>query len=90
VKPIDIFPWDDHFKVGIPTIDQQHYRLVELLNQLAREVVFASQFSRLDEIFNDLLDYTIYHFQTEETIWETNFPNDLLQTEHKKSSSKLY
>ena len=84
MKPIDIFPWDDHFKVGIPLIDQQHYRLVELLNQLAREVVFEAQFSHLGEIFNALLDYTIYHFQTEETIWEKYFPNDVLQTQHKQ------
>jgi hemerythrin len=48
MKVIDIFPWDDHFNVGISKIDQQHQRLVELLNLLAREVVCDTKSSRLN------------------------------------------
>jgi diguanylate cyclase (GGDEF)-like protein/hemerythrin-like metal-binding protein/PAS domain S-box-containing protein len=84
MKVIDIFPWDDHFNVGISKIDQQHQRLVELLNLLAREVVCDTKSSRLNEIFNELLDYTIYHFQTEESIWAEYFSTDSMLTQHKE------
>jgi hemerythrin len=43
MKSIDIFPWDEHFKVGIDTIDKQHYRLVELLNQTCKRSCIGSQ-----------------------------------------------
>ena len=84
MKPIDIFPWDNHFNVGISAIDEQHCRLVELLNLLAQEVACESQSSKLNDIFTELLDYTIYHFQTEEIIWSEYFPNDSMLTQHKE------
>ncbi len=83
MKAIDIFPWDEHFNTGLATVDEQHHRLVELLNQLAREVAFKSDLSRLNEIFDELLDYTVYHFETEELIWAKYFVHDPMEKQHK-------
>jgi hemerythrin-like metal-binding protein len=84
MESIDIFPWDNHFNTGIVTIDEQHMRLVELLNTLARAVAFKSDDLRLNQIFDELLDYTVYHFKTEEAIWAEYFPHDSLEEEHKE------
>ncbi|GAB4214077.1 MAG: hypothetical protein Fur007_09590 [Rhodoferax sp.] len=75
-QAIDIFPWDDHFNTGIPEIDQQHRKLVELLNILASHVAFESAPRQLAQVFDDLVDYTVYHFQTEEAIWQRHFAGD--------------
>ncbi|MDD2760323.1 MAG: PAS domain S-box protein, partial [Methylomonas sp.] len=79
---IDIFPWDENFDTGLAEIDNQHRKLVALLNRLANHVAFGSDDLRLDEIFEDLLAYTLYHFQTEETIWREFLPGDPLEAKH--------
>lgn len=89
MESIDIFPWDDHFNTGISTIDEQHIRLVELLNLLARAVAFKSDDLYLNQIFDELLDYTVYHFDAEETIWGKYFPNDPMEEDHKAIHQKF-
>jgi len=32
---VEVFPWNKNFEVGVPLIDEQHQKLVELLNVLA-------------------------------------------------------
>ena len=66
---IDIFPWDDHFNTGLAEIDAQHRRLVALLNRLASQVASGADAGVLDGIFDELADYAVYHFNTEEAVW---------------------
>ena len=73
---IDIFPWDDNFDTGLPSIDAQHRKLVELLNKLASHVAFRSDPAQLGAVFDELSDYTVYHFETEEVIWHQYFAAD--------------
>ncbi|MCX6061635.1 MAG: bacteriohemerythrin, partial [Campylobacterales bacterium] len=82
MESIDIFPWDNHFNTGLSLVDEQHYRLVALLNQLARAVTFKSDDFHLNQIFDELLDYTVYHFKTEEAIWGKYFPQDSMLEDH--------
>lgn len=57
MNAIDIFRWDDNFNTGLPKVDEQHRRLVELLNVLASHVAFRSGTIELGRIFSDLTDY---------------------------------
>ena len=84
MKTIDIFPWNDNFNTGLPKIDEQHHRLVELLNLLASHVAYQSELPALNEVIDQLADYAVYHFQTEEAIWHQYLPEDLLETQHKQ------
>ncbi|WP_294961393.1 bacteriohemerythrin [Sulfurimonas sp.] len=84
MQSIDIFPWDDHFNTGLDTIDQQHCKLVEILNRFARYVIYNSNEEELETIFDELIDYTHYHFQTEEAIWEKHILLDSINEEHVK------
>lgn len=83
MNSIDIFPWNESFNTGVLQIDEQHRRLVELLNLLASNVAYQSDLPALNEIIEQLADYAVYHFQTEEAIWHQYIPEDL-ETQHKK------
>ena len=80
---IDIFPWNKNFDTGIDIIDEQHKKLVELVNLLAKHFAYQSNIQTLNTVFDQLTAYTIYHFQTEESIWHKYFANDELEIEHK-------
>jgi hemerythrin-like metal-binding protein len=80
---IDIFPWDDNFNTGLPIVDQQHRKLVDLLNQLASQVAFRNDLSQLNAVFDELSAYTVYHFETEEAIWHRYFADDVSEVKHR-------
>ena len=84
MNSIDIFPWNDNFNTGVPQIDEQHRRLVELLNRLASHVAYQADLPAINFVIDQLAEYAVYHFQTEEAIWHQNLPEDLLETQHKK------
>ncbi|MGB0720765.1 MAG: bacteriohemerythrin [Gammaproteobacteria bacterium] len=73
---LEIFPWDDNFATGIEEIDVQHKRLVELLNELVGHLAYQSPAPTLNEVFEELKDYTVVHFATEEKIWNKHFKDD--------------
>ncbi len=80
---VEVFPWNKNFEVGVPLIDEQHQKLVELLNVLAGHLAYQSDIPTLNNVFNDLAEYAIYHFQAEERIWHSFFPEDAWETKHK-------
>jgi diguanylate cyclase (GGDEF)-like protein/hemerythrin-like metal-binding protein/PAS domain S-box-containing protein len=83
VDAIDIFPWDDHFNTGLAEIDAQHRRLVALLNRLASQVAGGADALVLNGIFDELADYTVYHFNTEEAVWRTYLAGDPAEIGHR-------
>ncbi len=72
----EIFPWTANFETGIALIDEQHKRLVDILNQLAAHLANRSDEIKLNEIFEELADYADYHFKSEEKIWSEYFKDD--------------
>ncbi len=83
LKSVDIFPWHSHFNTGIAKIDEQHQKLIQLLNKLASYSAFHGDMQTLDNLFNQLADYAVYHFQTEEAIWHEYFQGSALEIKHK-------
>lgn len=63
------FEWDHRFETGLPTVDQQHHHLVDLVN-LAGDILLAGTSSEeeLQNLFAQLADYAIYHFNEEERL----------------------
>ena len=77
-KSLELFPWNANFETGISSIDQQHKILVKLINELARHLAIESDLLTLSTIFTKLTDYAVYHFNSEESVWEqflTNQPS---------------
>jgi diguanylate cyclase (GGDEF)-like protein/PAS domain S-box-containing protein/hemerythrin-like metal-binding protein len=82
MNSIDIFPWNENFNTSLGNIDEQHKKLAQLLNLLASHLAHQSELPALNLIFDELADYTVYHFQYEESIWHTYLPDDSMETEH--------
>jgi|GEM_PF-558417 len=81
----EIFPWDKNFETGITKIDEQHQVLVLILNKLAAHLANSSVVVELNKVFDELIDYTDYHFKTEEGIWSQHFQNDEWFLTHEKT-----
>jgi len=79
---IDIFPWDDNFNTGLPDVDEQHRKLVQLLNALASHVAFRKDPAGLGAVFDELTAYTVYHFETEEKLWGEYLAGDPSEAAH--------
>lgn len=82
INGIEVIPWNNDFNLGIPEIDQQHYKLVEIINQLAMNFICNKNIDLLT-IFDELIAYTQYHFYAEEKIWNQYFSNDMNDRAHK-------
>jgi diguanylate cyclase (GGDEF)-like protein/hemerythrin-like metal-binding protein len=63
------FQWGQQFATGLPEVDAQHKQLVDIINQfgslLSENVI---QIEDVDRLYNQLADYTVYHFQEEEKL----------------------
>jgi len=74
---MEAFRWDSCFLTGLPTVDEQHKYLVDLINQfgdllMRPEGASADQVERL---IGELKRYTIYHFQEEEALMRSKLAN---------------
>lgn len=80
------FKWDEDFITGVESIDEQHYKLVEIINDLLK-CSFDSEDGKLQKI-NDLhkrlTKYAIYHFNEEENLMESFFIDSRHLDIHKK------
>jgi len=83
LNSIDIFPWDDNFNTGLPKVDEQHKKLVQMLNLLASNIAYGTNIELLNRIFDEMAEYAVYHFETEEAIWHEYLTDDSAEIEHK-------
>lgn len=83
--------WKESFSIGIRVIDDQHRRLIEIINELYdAQRIGTSQFI-MNGVINRLEEYTIYHFKLEEEMQSLNlYPyfNEHIE-EHQEFIGKL-
>ena len=82
-----LIDWTDKMSVGVEEIDSQHKKLVDVINLLHDSLKTNSFKEELKTIFAELIDYTKYHFTTEEKIMEEAGYEDL--EVHKKQHQKF-
>lgn len=84
---MSMIEWSHEYSVGIPSIDNQHKRLIELINQLNQAMAEGESASIVADILQGLTDYTRYHFAYEEELFnQHSYP----QTEqHLKEHANL-
>ncbi len=66
---LEAFVWGSYFECGIPVIDEQHRRLVDLVNCLGEQMVEGN----LEALKNAVVEARAYvnlHCRTEEGIWQ--------------------
>ncbi len=79
--------WNDKMSVGIPRIDEEHKKLVAMLNELYDSVQAGHGKEALGKILDGLIAYTAGHFKHEEKLFaETGYPD---APAHKKEHDDL-
>lgn len=63
------FVWSEQFVTGIPMVDEQHHRLVDLINRYGK-LVTENRLARVDqeEALTALASYADYHFREEDAL----------------------
>ena len=61
--------WQDDLNTGIKVIDNQHRRIVEMINHLHDAMAHRDR-QEIGDILDELVDYTLSHFTFEESLME--------------------
>lgn len=64
--------WKDEYSVGIETIDDDHKKLLTLINNLQTAVYYPTGEAFERQALKDLVEYTKYHFEREEKMMLDN------------------
>jgi hemerythrin-like metal-binding protein len=79
--------WNDKLSVGVKAIDDDHKVLLGLANKLWDSITAERGKQVLDDILDELVKYTTYHFEREEQLFAyTSYPD---ASEHKKQHDDL-
>ncbi|WP_019554442.1 bacteriohemerythrin [Propionispira raffinosivorans] len=77
-----IVTWTDEFSVGIPKFDEEHKKLVTMINNLHAAMKEGRGKDTMEELLLGLTKYVNTHFSHEETLMaKYNYPN---YEKHKK------
>lgn len=61
-----LIEWKEEFETGVVKIDEQHKELIRLINQVHFEMAEGKEKSSLIILFEELFNYVMIHFATEE------------------------
>lgn len=64
--------WKDELSVGIGSIDDDHKKLLSLINNLQTAVYYPTGEAFERQALKELVDYTKYHFEREEKLMRDN------------------
>jgi hemerythrin len=82
-----LFIWNPTYETGIKSIDTQHKKLVDILNELYDTMGKGHAKEVLGRILDELIQYTVVHFATEERLFKLHGYPDYAA--HKKEHDDL-
>lgn len=62
---MSLIDWSDKFSVNVREIDEQHRKLINLINTLHGAMKAGKSVGVIAEVLQELAEYTDYHFSTE-------------------------
>ncbi|WP_319471416.1 bacteriohemerythrin [uncultured Pseudodesulfovibrio sp.] len=85
-NPKGVMQWSDDLSVNIREIDEQHLRLLNLINALHEAMRSGRGNAAVAPILEELKEYTVFHFSTEEALFEEHNYSGMLNhiAAHKK------
>lgn len=84
---MSLIEWSDALSVGYAEIDEDHKKLVVMVNDLNDAVLGGKEQSTVEGILEELLEYTGWHFRHEERLMQqSEYPGYF---EHKKEHENL-
>ncbi|NLM74756.1 MAG: hemerythrin family protein [Clostridiaceae bacterium] len=91
-----VIKWNDKYSCFDETIDAQHKKLIDMINEINELAELDDGYDRYDDIvriFEGLKDYAVYHFSYEEKMFEENgydsFNTKIQKLEHNGFVKKL-
>jgi hemerythrin-like metal-binding protein len=63
-----LIPWEDKYSLGIKEIDEQHQKMLAIINKLYDlfENKKQEDQAEINRVIKEMADYALYHFATEE------------------------
>jgi hemerythrin len=85
-----LFEWNDSLSVKVHEMDEQHKKLIGLINSLNEAMAKGKGADALKKVLEDMINYTVEHFGNEEKYMAAfNYPGTFMQKqEHKKFIDK--
>lgn len=65
---MDIIKWRESYETGVEEMDEQHKKLIELINTMYRVMRQQQDGAAVDEVLNEMTNYAAMHFQAEEAM----------------------
>jgi hemerythrin len=83
--------WKDSYSVGIESIDNDHKKLIHLINNLQTSVDYKTDKLFERQTLDEVIDYTHYHFRREEGLMENNDYPELVphKVKHEEMIGKI-
>lgn len=96
MNEIEDIKWDSSYDTGVTEIDDQHKILIKTLNDAQHKLANGFSVDLLNQITKELLNYALYHFETEEELMlESNYNENKLDEyekhikQHRDFSAKV-
>ena len=65
MEPIE---WTDSFSVGVALLDEQHRRLIDMLNKMIKDPAADTRSETVADVLTDMTRYAQEHFKAEEEL----------------------
>jgi len=82
-----LFTWSEQFSLKIDSMDEQHKKLIDILNQFHDAMLQKKEDKKIGETLAELIAYTEFHFAEEEKLLQENGYPDL--DNHKNEHDEL-
>ena len=81
---MSLITWSGQLLVGVEEIDQQHQKLVQLINSLHNHMLAGDASEIIDKVLDRIIQYTGFHFETEEKLMQAfDYPDSVAhRSEH--------
>ena len=66
---MDMFIWDEKYKVGILEFDEQHKKIISIINMLYEKMKSGKEKEAISVSLEELIEYINYHFEAEEKLF---------------------
>ena|SRR5271157_3277584 len=81
--------WSDEYSVMVKEMDEQHKKLVGMINDLHEAMKTGKGKDVMEKILKSLVDYTVTHFSSEEKLMQSNdYPGFLAQKSQHEALTK--
>jgi hemerythrin-like metal-binding protein len=77
MMPKQKIEWSEEYSVGDASIDEEHLRLMNIINDFNQAIITGQAKKNLAKLFDSLVDYTVKHFKNEEQLMRTANYHDL-------------